>query len=233
MKIAFGNSNQGNLKSYKSFVYSKSTFENDFKKYFNSAVKKRSIKNIGVSILNKENEKFLKDYLLKQTGVIPLFISRKLKLPVGIKYSEGLGNDRICSAVAAYKIFNKKNILIIDFGTATTFTMLSNGIITGGMIAPGIKTSLLSLTDKTNLPEIKLIFPNKIFNNNTKDNIKAGILFQSLFTTERVIQETKKTFRNLFVIATGGFSEVISKKTCLIDAIDKLLVLKGINFILD
>ncbi len=188
--------------------------------------------NAGISVLNDDYTDFIEKYIHIKFKIEPVFINRKLKLPVSVKYSKSLGNDRICNGAAASVIYNKKNTLIIDFGTATTFTLMSDNILTGGMILPGIKTSLLSLTGMTSLPEVNLTFPRSLINNNTIDNIRAGVLYQSLFSAERIIRETGKKYKGLFVIATGGYSKLISGKTGLINITDRYLALKGINIII-
>ena len=127
--------------------------------------------------------------------------------------------------------YNSSNILVIDFGTATTFTLLINKILTVGAISPGINTSRKSLTDNTDLTDISLKFPLKTFTNNTADNIRSGVLYQSLYSTEAFINEARKIKPGIFVVATGGLSDLIAKRTKLIDITDKQLVLKGINFI--
>ena len=163
-----------------------------------------------------------------------VFINKKIKLPIKIKYSSTLGSDRICSAVAAFSKYRKrKKILIIDFGTATTYNLLINGIYEGGIITPGVETSLHSLINKTSLPIVKLDSKVKLITNDTINNIKSGIWFQNLYTVERIIQEIKKKHKNLFVIATGGLSHLIYGKSELIDKLEKDLVLEGINFILN
>lgn len=224
-----------NVELLKRYSYSKSNFENEFIKNFKDGIfaKKKSVFNkIGISLLETTNRDFLNEFFINKFGIEPEFIDRKSVKSIKITYKKGLGNDRICNAAAADYLYNKKNILIIDFGTATTYTMVQNKTITGGMISPGIRTSLRSLVGNTSLPEINLTFPSNLFNDNTIDNIRSGVLYQSLFTVERTIMEIRKKHRNLFVIATGGNSDFISRKTKLIDKIDKSLVLKGINIII-
>jgi len=221
-----------NVVLIKRFPYSKRSFKNDFIKKF-KLNKIPSFDKIGISLLKDGEKKFLKEFFKKVSAKEPVFITRDLNLPIKIDYSKELGNDRICSAAAAFKIIKKKNnILIIDFGTATTYTLLSNGILRGGLISPGIITSLDSMRNKTSLPGVKLDFPKELINNNTLHNISAGVLYQSLFSVERVITEVRKKYKDLYVIATGGNSQLISKKTKLINEVDLNLVLKGINIII-
>jgi len=231
IKVGRGSSDNLNAGLLKRFHYSKNNFKKDFAKEF-KLIKILSFYKIGISLLKDGEKQFLREYFKKNSEKEPVFIDRHMKLPIKIDYTKRLGNDRICNAAAAYKIFKKNNILIIDFGTATTYTLVSNGILKGGLISPGIITSLDSLTDKTSLPRVKLDYPKKLINNNTLDNIKAGVLYQSLFSVERVITEVRKKYKNLYVIATGGNSQLISKKTKLINEVDGNLVLKGINIII-
>jgi type III pantothenate kinase len=232
IKIGIGNLKNQSVKLLKRFPYSKSNFEKDFIKNCENIFVLSSVNKVGISILKGGNKKFIKNYFEKNLNTTPVFVNRNLKLPIKINYSLGLGNDRICNAVASNRIFLKKNILVIDFGTATTFTLISNNVLRGGMISPGIKTSLNSLIGKTSLPKINLGFPKKLINNNTPDNIKAGVLYQSLFSVERIIYELIKKNKGLFVVTTGGFANLISRKTKLINKIDENLVLKGINIII-
>lgn len=232
IKTGIGEEGNLDIKAVHSLNYTAIDFGKVIIAYLENLLREKKFKKAGISVLNKNYKGFLNELLQSVYGIKPVFINRNIKLPLRINYTAGLGNDRICAAAAAKSIFKKKSILIIDFGTATTYTIVSNDIITGGLICPGIKTSLNSLLEKTTLPAVSLNFPKNLFNANTRDNIKAGILFQSLFTAEKVIAEAKKKYRDLYIVATGGFSSLIFGKTKLINSIDKDLVLKGINFIL-
>ncbi|MBS1553058.1 MAG: type III pantothenate kinase, partial [Bacteroidetes bacterium] len=161
------------IKLIKRFSYSKNSFMKDIRSGMESVfreIRKSPPFKIGVSLLNNKNKEFTEKFISRKTGIEPVFIDRNIRLPVKIRYGEGIGNDRICNASAAAVIYRRKNMLIIDFGTATTYTMVSENVLTGGLIAPGIKTSMLSLTEKTALPEAELVFPEKIINDNTTDN---------------------------------------------------------------
>lgn len=220
------------IKNFNRLRYSKSDFKKEAGHFIIKLFRDLKPNYTGISVLNSDQRDFLYELFRNKLNSEPIFINRNMKLPVDINYSKGLGNDRICSAAAAAGIYKRKNILIIDFGTATTYTLVSDKKLLGGLILPGIKTSLLSLTEKTSLPEVKLTFPKELINNNTADNIRAGVLYQSLYSAERIIKETGKAFRGLFVIATGGYSGLISRKTPLINITDRNLVLKGINILI-
>lgn len=215
----------------KRFSYSKDSFEKDFTR--NTAfLRKMKFDKAGISVLNEKYTEFMREYLISFVSDEIVFINRNSRLQFKIEYSKGLGNDRICSAAAALELTGKKNVLVIDFGTATTYTFIENKILKGGLISPGINTSLKALLEKTSLKETGLSFPPRLINNNTGDNIKAGVLYQSLYTAERVISILKKKHNDLYVIATGGYADLIANETVLINSTDKYLVLKGINCII-
>lgn len=226
------------LRNTKSFSYEKEHQHKIFNSIiFNFAKQDKSvdeIESIGVSLLDSKMKPLLKGLLIKHFKLSPLFISKRSILPIKINYSSQLGSDRICSAVAAYRKYpNRKKILVIDFGTSTTYNLIINGVFEGGMITPGIDTSLRSLIENTSLPMVKLTPRKKLITNDTKDNIKSGIWFQHFFAVEGIILKLKKKHRNLFVISTGGLSKLIYEQTNLINRFEKNLVLEGINFILN
>ena len=226
------------LKNIKRFEYDKEHPSEKLNHIIYSFTKKNKdiyeIMKVGISLSDLKIRPAIIDLIEIYFRSSPVFINKKINLPIKIKYSSTLGSDRICSAVAAFRKYRKrKKILIIDFGTATTCNLLINGVYEGGMITPGIETSLHSLIQKTSLPKVKIDSKVKLITNDTISNIKSGIWFQNLFTVERIIQEIKKKHKNLFVIATGGLSHLIYDKTKLINKLEKNLVLEGINFILN
>lgn len=229
IKIAL--SNGKNIFEVKRYSYSKSNFSSTLKgilKY-----NRNKFDSIGISCLNSDYRKILTNIIKDKYSVIPYFIKFGSNLPIKLKYEKSLGNDRICSSVAAsMKYKSKKNILIIDFGTATTYNLVSNNVFIGGLITPGILTSLQSLNSRANLPLTGIKNINNLITNKTKTNILSGVIHQSLFTTEAIIKMLKKKYKNLFIISTGGLAELIYKKSCLIDKIEDNLVLEGINYIL-
>lgn len=188
---------------------------------------------IGVSLADPKLESEVSNILLTLYGLKAVIINKGLKLPIKIRYKSSLGSDRICSCAAVYSLYKKKNILIIDFGTATTYNMLVNDMFIGGMISPGIRTSLNSLLANSILPDVKLTLKKNLIADNTNDAIANGVLYQSIFAADRVITDLKKKYRGLFVAATGGFSSMVGKNIKNINTVDKDLVLKGINIILE
>lgn len=158
-----------------------------------------------------------------------------LKLNFNNKYKEPLklGIDRICSVSAGVYKYGH-SLIIGDFGTATTIEVVNKNFdYLGGIIMPGLKTMVKSLHDKTSqLPEVDLNFPESVIGNNTHSCIKSGILYGSLFMFETFIKKFQKELGyKCKIIVTGGFSDLISSKTKMVDFIDKYLVLDGIRVI--
>jgi type III pantothenate kinase len=229
IKTALSKDNK--LFEVRKYNYSKDNFSTAFKKIIK--YKSTEFDSIGISCLNKKNKNILSRIIEQKYSIRPFFIDINNVLPIKIKYEKSLGNDRICSAVAAFMKYKaKKNILVIDFGTATTYNLIADKVFLGGLIMPGILTSLQVLNLKANLPLTNIRNIEKLINNKTKNNILSGVIHQSLFTTDSIINALKKKYKNLYVVCTGGFAELIYKKSCLINKMEKNLVLEGINFIL-
>ena len=149
-----------------------------------------------------------------------------------------VGADRIVNCVSAIVGYGEnKPMIVIDFGTATTFNVISaNNEFIGGVIAPGIKGSLDSLVNGTaKLPRVEIEAPQNVIAKNTVTNMQAGIVFGFAGLVEYIVKRIKKELKTTDVktIATGGFSNVISKEIGCIDVVDKLLTLKGLKYLYD
>ncbi|MBK8551772.1 MAG: type III pantothenate kinase [Ignavibacteria bacterium] len=140
VKVGVGRPGILEIKFNGRFSYSKRNFKKDLTVNFDKLnLTKKTFINIGISALKDADNNYLNKFFQSEFNLKPVFVSRDMSLPIKINYSAGLGNDRICNAVAAVRMYGKNNILIIDFGTATTYTMVSGKVLTGGMISPGDK----------------------------------------------------------------------------------------------
>ncbi len=142
-----------------------------------------------------------------------------------------IGTDRLINSLAAYKKYNT-SCIIIDFGTATTFDCVSeNGEYLGGAIAPGVLMSITALSTGTSkLPLIKFNFENvSPIGKSTEEAIKSGIFYGFLGLTDNIIKNLMKEFKQKpKIIATGGFSPLIFKKSKYIDTLEPDLTLEGL-----
>ena len=171
-------------------------------------------------------------------GISPLMVGPGIKTGLNIKVEnpKEVGADRIVNSVAAYKKHGGPDI-VIDFGTATTFNVIDgSGAFIGGVIAPGIKTSLTGLVSSTaQLPMIELVPPKKVVAKNTETNMQAGIIFGFSGLVDNIVGKIKKELgdENVKVIATGGLGEIIAKETKSISVVDRTLTLFGLKLIYD
>ena len=170
----------------------------------------------------------------------PLHIEPGLKSGLNIRCDDAreVGADRIVNCVSAIVSYGEGvPMIVVDFGTATTFNIINerNEFI-GGVIAPGIKGSLDSLVNGTaKLPRVEIEAPKSVIAKNTVTNMQAGIVFGFAGLVEYIVKRIKKELKAPVVktIATGGFSNVISKEVECIDVVDKLLTLKGLKYLYD
>lgn len=165
----------------------------------------------------------------------PIMVSHKINLGMNIIYSppQDLGTDRIVNSVAAKQKYGYP-CLIVDFGSATTFNLLSNkGDFVGGVIAPGIKSSAEALTNTAaKLPRIELSTPSSIVGISTVSNMQSGVIYGFRGLVEGIIQQIKDEcgYPNLTVIGTGGMSEIIvAGGSRVFDKIDRTLSLDGLK----
>lgn len=148
-----------------------------------------------------------------------------------------VGADRIVNCVSAIAKYGKEDVpmIIIDFGTATTFNVINKEHeFIGGVISPGLKGSLNSLVSGTaKLPNIEIEAPKSVIGKNTVTNMQAGIVFGFAGLVEFIVKKTKKELHadNVITVATGGFSEIIAKEVNCIDIVDKLLTLDGLKYL--
>lgn len=170
----------------------------------------------------------------------PLHIAPGLKSGLNIRCDDAreVGADRIVNCVSAIVGYGEGiPMIVVDFGTATTFNIINekNEFI-GGVIAPGIKGSLDSLVNGTaKLPRVEIEAPSSVIAKNTVTNMQAGIVFGFAGLVEYIVRRIKKELKvpNVKTIATGGFSNIISKEIECIDVVDKLLTLKGLKYLYD
>ena len=155
----------------------------------------------------------IKKYLIKKTKVKCNEVKNlnlKSLIKIKVNYKQ-VGSDRITNAISLMN--NKDNFIILDFGTATTFDVLIKNTYTGGIIAPGIRLSLNTLSDKATLiPKINLKLIKKVIGKDTISAVRSGFFWGYAGLIDNIINLIKKETRKSFkVIITGGFSELFKK----------------------
>lgn len=168
-------------------------------------------------------------------GIKPLIVGPGVKTSMPIRYDnpKEVGADRIVNAIAAYEIYGGP-LIVVDFGTATTFDGISrDGEYIGGAIAPGIGISTEALyTRAAKLPRIELQKPKTVIGKNTVTSMQSGIIFGFVGQVEGIITRMKKEMgQKVYVVATGGLAELICRETASIDRVDQNLTLEGLRII--
>lgn len=171
-------------------------------------------------------------------NVKPLVVGPGVKTGLNIKADNPreVGSDIIVNSIAAYKKYGGP-IVVIDFGTATTFDVITaKGELIGVIIAPGIKTALESLVNVTaQLPMIELSAPKSVIGKNTETAMQSGIVFGFAGLVKNIIDKIKSELGldNLFVVATGGMGKLIKDEISCINVVDRTLTLEGLKLVYD
>lgn len=174
--------------------------------------------------------------LNRYVGKDPLIVGPGVK--TGIKITSDnpreIGPDRIVDAVAAYVLYGGP-VLVLDFGTATTYDLVTeDGCFGVGITAPGIRISAKALWEDTaKLPEIEIKKPASILARETITSMQAGLVYGQIGQTEYIINQVKKEtgYENLKVVATGGLGRIISDETDTIQIYNRDLTLEGLRII--
>ena len=205
----------------------------------------------------KEKQKFLKKILISNinkkillSSVVPeifkifkislekknfkLYEIKDLKVSKMLKFKvdniKQVGSDRIANSIGAHTLY-KKNCLIIDFGTATTFDVIKKiGVYDGGVIAPGIKLSITNLNKFTaQLPTLRLKNKSNAYGKNTIDALNAGFLWGYQGLINNIITKINSTgIKNYKIILTGGYASFFKKYLKKKSVIDEYITIKGI-----
>lgn len=174
----------------------------------------------------------------RYVGKNPLIVGPGIKTGIMITSDnpKEIGPDRIVDAVAAYVKYGGP-ILVLDFGTATTYDLVTeDGKFPVGITAPGIRISAKALWEDTaKLPEIEIKKPKSILATETISSMQAGLVYGQIGQTEYIIKKVKEEtgYENLKVVATGGLGRIIASETDTIDVYDSFLTLDGLKIIYD
>ncbi len=179
----------------------------------------------------------LEGMTVKYFGMKPLIVGPGVKTAMPIRYDnpKEVGADRIVNAIAAFEQYGGP-LIIVDFGTATTFDAISKeGEYLGGAIAPGIGISTEALyTRAAKLPRIELAKPKTVIGKNTISSMQSGIIYGFVGQADGIVTRMKREMGGeAYVVATGGLAELISKESGNIDKVDTNLTLEGLRIIYD
>ena len=179
----------------------------------------------------------LTDMCRRYFNITPLVVGAGVKTGVRIRMDNPreVGPDRIVNAAAAHRLYGGP-VIITDFGTATTFDVVSReGDYLGGVIAPGMGIAAEALyTRAAMLPRVELAHPNRVIGSNTISAMQSGIIYGYVGLVEGIVSRIQKELgEKTRVVATGGFSATIGKETGIIDTVNPDITLIGLKLIYD
>jgi type III pantothenate kinase len=155
-------------------------------------------------------------------------------MPISYDNPKEVGADRIVNAVAAYQKY-RTGLIVVDFGTATTFDYISpDGVYEGGAIAPGIIISAEALFQKASkLPRVEIFAkPKKVVTKETVDSMNSGLIYGYAGLVDGMVNRIKKEVgSDLTVIATGGLAPLIKSEATSIDYVEEFLTLEGLKIL--
>jgi len=174
--------------------------------------------------------------VIKYFGIKPLVVSSGIKTGIRIatENPRQVGPDRIVDLVAAHELYGGP-VLILDFGTATTYDLLEeDGTFRYGVTSPGIRLTARALwSGAAMLPEIEIKRPDTILAKETVSSMQAGLVYGYIGQTEYIVRKMKEQsgYHDAVVVATGGLGKIIAEGTDCIDIYNPKLTLQGLRFI--
>jgi len=207
--------------------------------FHQSELKTEQIKGVIISSVVPNIMYSLEHMIRKYFNLIAMVVGPGVKTGINVKYDnpKEVGADRIVNAVSAHEIY-KRSLILIDFGTATTFCAISKDAdYIGGTICPGIKVASDALFERAaKLPRVELVKPEKIIGKNTVSSMQAGIIYGYIGQVDYIVNVMKSEMISMgeeepFVVATGGLSKLISDESFAIDEFHPNLTLEGLRII--
>ncbi|MFD2200517.1 type III pantothenate kinase [Shivajiella indica] len=203
--------------------------------FLENGIKTDEITYVGISSvvpeINHVLQQFCKEYLEKNCYLISGKSYSALK--VSTSRPNEIGSDLMCNVAAAYEIF-KSTCIIVDFGTALTFTVVGDrGQVLGVNIVPGLKTAIRALFSNTSkLPEVELKLPKSALGKSTSHSIQAGILYGYTGLVKGMLDTIQKELgHQCRIVATGGLSSILTTLQDSFELVDRNLTLEGIRLI--
>ena len=203
--------------------------------YKTSRISSRKIRDIIISCVVPPMLNILEPLCGKYFSLKPLIVGPGVKTGMPIFYDnpKEVGADRIVNAVAGYEKY-KQDLIIVDFGTATTFDYVSaRGEYMGGCITPGIMISSEALFERAaKLPRVELSKPRSIVAKDTVSSMQAGIIYGYAGLVDGICERMKAEVKsNPLVVATGGLAKIVAPETRNINVVDDMLTLEGLRII--
>jgi type III pantothenate kinase len=207
--------------------------------FYETHIKTEHIKGVIISSVVPNIMNSLEHMIRKYFDLIPMIVGPGIKTGINVKYDnpKEVGADRIVNAVSAHEIY-QRSLILIDFGTATTFCAISRDAnYLGGTICPGIKIASEALFERAaKLPRVELLKPDTVICKNTVASMQSGIIYGYIGQVDYIVNKMKNEMIDMgeeepFVVATGGLSKLIMEDSEAIDEFHPNLTLEGLRMI--
>ena len=194
-----------------------------------------TIKAVALSSTVPQVTQTMRDVASKWFGVTPVVVGPGVKSGIPILYDNAkeVGADRICDAIAGLDLYSAP-LVVVDYGTATTFDVLSaKGEYLGGAICPGIEISLNALVSRAAaLRNVELTPPRSVIGKSTVESIQSGVLYGFAAQTDGMVERIRDEIgEDLHVIATGGLAPLVAPFSKTIKSIEPWLTLHGLRLV--
>lgn len=172
----------------------------------------------------------------KYFQIKPLVVSARIKTGLPLRFDNPLevGADRLADSIAAYRRYGGP-VIVVDFGTATTFDYINvRGEYEGGVIIPGIGTSMEALFHKAaKLSKVEYIRPPRVIGKNTAQSMQSGFYYGFAGQVDTILVRMKEEIgkEDIMVVATGGYGRLVEKESRHINIVDPLLTIYGLKLI--
>ena len=175
----------------------------------------------------------LADILENMGNGYPVIVTAKSNLPINLNVVDpiAVGVDRIANTLAAKEIY-KRDTIVVDLGTATTFDCITaDGVFIGGVISQGVQSGIEWLNKRTaELPEVRLNPPKRVIGGQTKECIRSGVFYSAVDAIDGIVNRIRREWEtpDAYVVATGGYATMIAPHTETVEHIEPFLTLYGL-----
>ena len=200
----------------------------------------RSISDAVVACVVPPALRLLVEAVEAYAGCTPMVVGPGMKTGMPIRYEPvtDVGADRIVSAVAAHERYgdqsNVRGVIVVDFGTATTFDVVAPGPeYLGGVIAPGVGISADALFSRAaKLPRVELILPKRVIGRSTIGSLQSGLMYGYVSLVEGMVHRIRDELSwSATVVGTGGLAQTVAQSTTSVDIVDDQLMLEGLRIL--
>lgn len=203
--------------------------------FYQAGIRDEDLSGIIISSVVPPSMFSLEEMALRYFKLQPLVVGPGIKTGINILIDNPreVGADRIVNAVAGFELYGGP-LIIVDFGTATTFDAISaRGDYLGGSIAPGISISTEALFQRAaKLPRVELVRPARVIGRDTITSMQSGIIFGFAGQVDGIVSRMSKEFPvKPRVIATGGLAKLIAGESETLELVNPLLTLEGLRII--